>query len=133
MVALPSMRPAFEPAASSLDARKLSLPYLRTLQRIEHVVVNSRNVTSRLVCANSIADEQTRSSRKGVYRDHDRTCRGARPWRGHGGADVSVLQPVSCGGDIIITSLFQTFEILTPAPCAHRTGRSRIVSLCGKV
>ena len=23
------------------------------------------------------------------------------------------------------------FEILTPAPCAHRTGRSRIVSLYG--
>src|SRR5262249_49112683 len=46
-------------------------------------------------------------------------------------ADVSVLQPVSCGADIHCFS--QIFEILTPAPCAHRTGRSRIVSLCGKV
>jgi hypothetical protein len=36
---------------------------------------------------------------------------------------------VSCGRDI--TCVFQTFEILTPAPCAHRTGRSRIVSLYG--
>jgi len=67
------MRPASEPAATSLDARKLSLPHVQTLQRIEHLVVNSENVTSRLICANSIPGEQTRSSRNrshdDVYRD----------------------------------------------------------------
>ena len=51
---LPSMRPTFEPAATSLDARKLSL--VQTWQRVEHVVVNSRHVTFLLICANSIAD-----------------------------------------------------------------------------
>src|SRR5437870_5134947 len=39
-------------------------------------------------------------------------------------ADAFILQPVSGRRDIIC--LFQTFEVLTPAPCAHRTGRSRI-------
>src|SRR5215831_18750694 len=71
---LPSMRPTFEPAATSLDARKLSL--VQTWQRVEHVVVNSRHVTSLLICANS---KQTGSSRNrshdDVYRDHDRSCR----------------------------------------------------------
>jgi len=78
-----SMRPAFEPAASSLTARKPSLPYVETLQRIKHVVVNSTNVTSLPIYANSIADKQTRSSRNrshdDVYRDHDGSCHGARP------------------------------------------------------
>ena len=45
-------------------------------------------------------------------------------------ADAFILQPVSCERDI--TCPFQPFEILTPAPCARRTGRSRTVSLCGK-
>jgi hypothetical protein len=39
------MRPAFEPAATSLTARKPSLPRIETLQRIEHVVVNCTNAT----------------------------------------------------------------------------------------
>jgi hypothetical protein len=51
---LPSMRPAFAPGRNFLGARKLSL--VQTWQRVEHVVVNSRHVTSVLICANSIAD-----------------------------------------------------------------------------
>src|SRR5262245_11783585 len=43
------------PAATSLGARKLSL--VQTWQRVEQVVVNSRHVTSLLICANSIADK----------------------------------------------------------------------------
>ena len=40
-----SMRPAFEPAATSLTAHEPSLPCIETLQPIEHVVVNWTNVT----------------------------------------------------------------------------------------
>src|SRR5262244_3077941 len=47
-------------------------------------------------------------------------------------ADALFCNRVSCGRDI--TYLFQPLEIiLTPAPCARRTGRSRTASLCAKV
>src|SRR5262245_21601839 len=45
MAALLSMRPPFEPGATSLTARKPSLACIEALQRIEHVVVHWTNVS----------------------------------------------------------------------------------------